>query len=121
MEKEIPTAEAVDLVERGRIETRVENFDFAAEVELPLAADSAQWNRKDLSGLLWELFLVPTWLAAAALVGFESSDWFQASGLQQTSTRSSRIHPSHLSHSSCPSEPPAEPNIAAGYSQSPDR
>lgn len=54
-------------------------------------------------------------------MGFESSDWFQASGLQQTSTHSSRIHLSHLSHSSCPSEPLAEPNIAADYSQSLDR
>lgn len=60
MVEEIPTAEAVDLVERGRIEIRVGNFDFAAEVELPLAADSAQSNRKDLSDLLWELFLGPT-------------------------------------------------------------
>lgn len=60
MAVEIPTAEDVDLVERGRTEHPVGNFDFVAEVELPLAADSAQWNREDLSGLLWGMFFGPT-------------------------------------------------------------
>lgn len=73
MEQGIPAAETVDLVGKGRIETRVGKFDFAAEVELPLAADSAQWNQKDLSGLRWELFLPPSWLEAVVLGGSERS------------------------------------------------